>query len=220
MKSDTSRALVGNVPLTTPETLATPATVIVSVPTLVTLAMIGSLSEEEISLNSTKSLIFTNSPVPGNSWLVLLIVLIVPAPEAGDIVATPTLNLVVWITSAQKVLIPTTPLLVPHNDFTLDIPNSVTATATLPLAIPLKVRASFLIKLPEVSVTVKARPDETAYLKNPVAPLLLPLINVPAPKVPLLPSLLVGGWFIWISVIVWISYKDTSHSFKLALDVL
>ena len=220
MKSDTSRALVGNVPLTTPETLATPATVIVSVPTLVTLAMIGSLSEEEISLNSTKSLIFTNSPVPGNSWLVLLIVLIVPAPEAGEIVATPTLNLVVWITSAQKVLIPTTPLLVPHNDFTLDIPNSVTATATLPLAIPLKVRASFLIKLPEVSVTVKARPDETAYLKNPVAPLLFPLINVPAPKVPLLPSLLVGGWFIWISVIVWISYKDTSHSFKLALDVL
>ena len=101
-----------------------------------------------------------------------------------------------------------------------EVPYSVTAMATLPFWIPLKIRDSFLIKLPEVSVTVKARPDETAYLKNPVAPLLLPLINVPALKVPLLPSLLVGASFIWNSVMVYISYKDISHSFKLALDVL
>ena len=174
-------------------------------PTLVTLAMIGSLSAEAISLNWTKSLILTNSPVPGNNWLVLLIVLIVPAPEAGEIVATPTLNLAVWITSAQKVLIPTTPLLLPHNDLILETPYSVTAIATLPLVIPLKVRDSFLTKLPEVSVRVKATPADTAYLKNPVAPLLFPSTNVPATNVPLLPSVGPGAWLIVRSVIVWIS---------------
>ena len=56
--------------------------------------------------------------------------------------------------------------------------------------------ASFLIKLPEVSVTVKATPAETAYLKNPVAPLLFPSTKVPAL------SVLVGPSFIESSVIV------------------
>ena len=53
-----------------------------------------------------------------------------------------------------------------------------------------------LIKLPDVSVTVKATPAETAYLKNPVAPLLFPSTKVPAL------SVLVGPSFIESSVIV------------------
>ena len=67
LKSETSVADDGNDPLATPDTFATPVIVMVVLPTPVTLATMGSTSEDAKSVYSTRSFIFTNSPVPGNS---------------------------------------------------------------------------------------------------------------------------------------------------------
>ena len=53
---------------------------------------------------------------------------------------------------------------------------------------------------------------ETASLINPLAPLFAPWTKVGTAKV--------IGSFRVISVIVWISYSDMPHSFKLAFDAL
>ena len=77
--------------------------------------------------------------------------LIPVAPAKGLIVAIPTLKDVDWITSALKVLSPTTPLLVPYKDFTSPIYEAVIAIAILPFATPSILRDSFKIKSPSVS---------------------------------------------------------------------
>ena len=120
------------------------------------------------------------------------------------------------MTSAAKVLIPTTPLFVPYSDLTFDIPCSVTAIATLPFCIPSNIKDSFLIKLPLVSYTVNAVPADTACLRKPLAPLFLPSTKVPALKF----NVDVGASLIVKSTVVCISKREISHSFKFVLVVL
>ena len=89
VKSEALNAAVGNEPLATPGTFATPSTTILSVLTSVTLAVIGSPLEAR-SLYCTKlpTLIFA-----GNLGFTLFIVDIPADPLLLEIVATPTTKL-------------------------------------------------------------------------------------------------------------------------------
>ena len=110
LRSVTLKVDAGKNPLEIPETADTPSTEISFVPTLVTLAIIGSPSNPGVvSLYWIKSFSFTR--VPGKLGLLLLIVLI--PPERGLTVAIPIVDALDWITSALKVLIPDTPSFVP-----------------------------------------------------------------------------------------------------------
>ena len=133
-------------PFATPATSATPSIVIVEDPTLTTFARIGSWEVE-------RSLYWTTLPIlakdPGNNGLALVTVL--TPPDSAVIDAIPTLNDVDWITSALKVLTPTTPLFVPKTDLTSEILWEVIAIAILPFSIPSKISDSFKTKFPSVS---------------------------------------------------------------------
>ena len=63
-------------------------------------------------------------------------------------------------------------------DLTSDIPNDVTAVATLESSIPLKINGSFTKKSPVFSYTVIEVLSETSLLKKAVAPLYFPFTNV------------------------------------------
>ena len=104
-------------------------------------------------------------------------------PDAAVIVATPTIIDGDWITSALKVLIPVLPSLVAYTDLTSASVCAVTAIAILPSGTPSKIRASFCIKSPSTSYTVSAVPTVTASFRNPVAPLLDPLMKVGTERV-------------------------------------
>ena len=145
----------GRFPFTTPETVVTPLTETVLSPMPITLAVIGSSVID-------RSLYWIKSPIliiPGNIVFELVIVL-TPA-ETSDTVAIPILADNDWTISALKVLIPTTPSVVPYKDFAFDIPVSVIATATLPFCIPLNDKVSFVTKFPDFSYTVRATPADT-----------------------------------------------------------
>ena len=89
-KSVTLSVDAGKNPLAIPETVATPSIVTFEVPTLVTLATIGStVSPAVVSVYLTKS--FSLTTVPGNRLLPVVIVL--TPPDLGLMVAIPTTNL-------------------------------------------------------------------------------------------------------------------------------
>ena len=148
LRSVTLRVDAGRNPLEIPVTAVTPSTETWVVPTLVTLPMIGSPPNPGVvSLYWIRSFSFT--AFPGNNGFALLIVL--TPLESGLTVAIPTNNLLDWITSALKVLTPTTPLFVPYIDLISERPCSVIAIAILPFWIPLKVSFSFGTNVPLVS---------------------------------------------------------------------
>ena len=93
LKSVTFNAAEGRRPLEIPATAVTPSISICVVPTLTTLATIGSSVRSPpvlLSVYSIRSFSFIR--VPGNAGLLLLTVL--TPPERGLTVAIPTVNLV------------------------------------------------------------------------------------------------------------------------------
>ena len=93
LKSVTFNAAAGRSPLEIPATAVTPSMSICVVPTLTTLATIGSSVRSPpvvLSVYSIKSFSFTK--VPGNAGLLLFTVL--TPPTRGLTVAIPTVNLV------------------------------------------------------------------------------------------------------------------------------
>ena len=89
-RSVTLRVDAGKNPLAIPETVATPSIVTLDVPTLVTLAIIGSsVSPAVVSVYLIRS--FSLTTVPGNS--LLPVVMVLTPPDFGLIVAIPTANL-------------------------------------------------------------------------------------------------------------------------------
>jgi hypothetical protein len=143
------------------------------VPTLVTLDIVGSVKVADALVYSTRS---PTENAAGKVLLELLTVL--TPPDALVIVATPTIIDGDWITSALNVLIPVLPSLVAYTDLTSANVCAVTAMAILPFGTPSKIKDSFCMKSPSTSYTVSAVPTVTASFKNPVAPLLDPLIKV------------------------------------------
>ena len=167
----------GSFPLTIPETVVTPT--IDNVPSSIETIFdtIGS-GEVDRSVYCKRSPSLTLFKSDGLELLTVLI-----PPENSDMVAIPTLEETDWIVSALKVLIPTTPSVVPNKDFTLEISFFDISVIILPFSIPSKIRDSFLIKDPDTWYIVKVVSSLTESLRNAVAPLFFPLINVGVLKV-------------------------------------
>ena len=203
LKSVTCSKEVGNLPWAIPVTVETPVIVTVVDPTLTTFAKTGSDNVTSLYEIKFPCLII----LPGKDVFGLVTVLI--PEDCDEIVAIPTLNFVDCTESAENVEADPTN---PYTDLISEIPNEVTAIATRPDSIPSKINDSFLRKLPLVSYRVIREFAETASLINPLAPLFAPWTKVGTANV--------IGSFKVISVIVWISYSEISHSFKLAFDIL
>ena len=118
---------------------------------------------------------------------------------------TPTLNFVVWITSAEKVFPDPT---WPYTDRISEMPYEVTFLQILLIvSLPSKIKDSYIENSPIVWYRTIEELLLTEFFKNPVAPLLFPLTKVGV--------LNVIASFRVISVVVWISYKDIFHSLRL-----
>ena len=201
----------GKNPSATPATVVIPVTRTSFVFTSVILAKVFKFFPRPPNFN-----ILPTFNLPGNWGFPLVIVLTPDPPVSVDDVtfADPNINSSCWTTSATKLFAdPTFPKLGPaYNDLASPTPKDVTARATLLFSSPFIIIGSLGTNSPDFSYKVKDVVLLAFDLRNPVAPLNLPLIKAG--------MLCVIAWFKVISLNVCTSNNEISYSFMFELVAL